>query len=101
MTETTTIETEVTTDSQRIRETDIDVIAYTHQNGLGTNYVYRRIGETTIEQRVERVKEGYRERVGAAETFDVDPETSTREFAQAAVENDPDVVMELTRAHWE
>jgi len=98
----TEFETGVETDNERIRTMEHDVEAYVDDGEYATIWYVTRVDETTVEAAVHRSEAGRKERVdNVRDVHDVEPDQTTREFAQEMADADPELALELTREHFD
>jgi len=96
----TEIETGVETDNERIRTMEHDVEAYVDDGEHAT--IWTRVNDMTVEAAVHRSEAGRKERVdNVRDVHDVEPDQTTREFAQEMADADPELTLELTREHFD
>jgi hypothetical protein len=98
----TEIQTGVETDNERIRTMEHDVEAYVLDGEYATIWYVERLNETTVETTVFRSEAGRKERADRVRSLhDVEPDETTREFAQELADADPELKLELTREHFD
>jgi len=99
----TEIETGVETDNERIRTMEHDAEAYADDGEYATVWRLTRMNEATVDGTVVdvtvfRSEAGRRELDRAANTVhELEPDQTTREFAQELAEADPELAVELAR----
>jgi len=95
------IETGVETDNQRIRTMEHDVEAFADDGEYATVWYVTRVDDTTVEAAVHRSEAGHKELASnVRDIHDVEPDQTTREFAQKMADADPELALELTREYF-
>lgn len=97
----TEIDTGYETNNTRIKTSEWDVEAYADDGKHAMCWMLRRVSDELIEQQAVACEAGLREEHGNRETFDVDADTSTEEFAREVSKSDPELAIELAREHFD
>ena len=78
-----------------------DVWAYADDGNHATTWAVERVDDTTVRVEYHRHEAGLDDAHGPVETFDVDADTPTEDFALGLAEADPEEAVKIARRYWQ